>query len=356
MRKPILWLALSSLLAGCADAAPTRPDPEPPVQPSTPHPPLAAAPDTIHELLAVAAGADRLVAVGTRFLASREQGVLLDSSRPVVALSGDGLRWERVEPVPGDGTLFDVAHGGGVFVAVGGRTIGTPSSLLLVSSDATSWRGAERAPARQWRAVEFGGGRFLASAVDPASLTSTVAASVDGLRWEIVAELPFLVRGIAHGAGVFVAYGESGRVATSADGREWIWSTLAPLSRVVGLRFLDGRFVASGLEDCCYGEAPEQIRYFSAFSPDGSHWEVRARPSGPPLFALASGPGALVGLAHDALLASRDGIVWTRTLEVGDAAWRLDVVFAGGRFVVVGRGGINVSEDGRTWRGVSPPW
>src|SRR5687767_2939104 len=51
---------------------------------------------------------------------------------------------------------------------------------------------------------------------------------------------------VAFGNGVFVAVGDQSKIASSADGVDWIVSTPGSYGNFAGVRFLNGQFVVVG--------------------------------------------------------------------------------------------------------------
>src|SRR6185503_1658097 len=89
---PALLLTLGVLSAGCSD------DPA----------------DRYHELLDVTFAVDRFVAVGG-------EQTPAEASRAIIMSSTDGDSWQRHDQGLPQTLLTGVAHGNGVFVAVGGE-------------------------------------------------------------------------------------------------------------------------------------------------------------------------------------------------------------------------------------------
>lgn len=339
--RAILLLGCA-ILTACGDLVPTKPRPFS---------------GEIHELLAVEHAAGRYVAVGG--ISRTEDGVLVpDADRVLIVSSEDGTNWRRAELEPREGTLFDVAYGNGSFVAVGGRSIGLTGRqpIMLRSQDGVRWSPVESEAAIFWRSLVFGNGHFLALGLQSAAPRFAIARSVDGITWEEVAEANFWATGLAFGDGTFIVHGDAGTVGVSTDGESWSRVTIPLLNSVTDVSYLDGRFVASGHHDCCFGEIPEWIGYFTATSTDGSSWETASKSTRVAFFAQASGNGSYVATSLSALYTSGDLTSWNRTYDVEESQrWRTDVLFGGGRFVAVGREEIAISEDGRSWRSVAIP-
>jgi len=248
---------------------------------------------------------------GTRYCAVGEYGA--------AARSADGATWTNVATPPsspGSGyypSLAAVAHGPGLFVAVGGA--------ILTSPDCGTWTSRPYSlPVTQYAwswfdDVAFGGSRYVAVGQKYTGTTylPMIQTSTDGLTWADV-ELPGVpaaeLKAVGYGAGRYVTIGnlESGGgflVLTSEDGlhwtqrpnqiSEWRWSS------VTGLRYGGGSFVVSV---------------------DGDTWT------------------------------SADGIQWSMACCVGGLIY--DTAFGSSRAVGVGDGAYE-SLDLRTWAPQSLP-
>jgi hypothetical protein len=338
----LLCAAALPILAACGDRDIVRPGP---------------GADGFIELSAVTHAGGRFVAVGGT-QAVEDGYLVVGSDRAAIAISDDGESWRRA-PLPElEGALFEVAHGNGAFVAVGGRAGGPtgPRSLMLRSEDGESWAEVEGAPGLSWRSIVFGNGRFLAAGIDPATLWYDLAASIDGIDWEVIATTNLFSTRLAFGDGRFLLYGEAGGVGVSEDGENWEWIALPPLNLVTSIAHLDGRWVSSGVFDCCFGEVPAAIEYYASISADGRQWETTRRPAGPTFHVMAFGNGAYLGLAVGEVLRSTDLASWSRTFDAEEGMrWRTGATFAQGKFVVVGRHEITTSADGQSWRATAIP-
>ena len=105
-------------------------------------------------------------------------------------------------------------------------------------------------------AIAYGAGKFVAMGDDGKG-----AYSADGITWTAIPNTGFpagySIRSITYGAGKFVALGESGKGAYSADGITWI-----PISnmqfnsywgdRINAVAYANGKFVAVGDNSVAY--------------------------------------------------------------------------------------------------------
>jgi hypothetical protein len=134
-----------------------------------------------------------------------------------------------------------------------------------------------------------------------------VAYSTDGETWR-VGTVPFGLgsfAAIAYGAGRFVAVGDSGQAAVSADGITWALATTGVTNHFTHVSFARGLFVAAG-------DAGRIIT-----SPDGLAWTSRTTGTNSRAEGLAyyAEKWQVIGSANT-LFSSADGVAWTRTATV----------------------------------------
>lgn len=255
------------------------------------------------------------------------------------ASSADGIRWENdqeLSPNGGDDAtlLCDVAFGNGVFVAVGG---GDNYAPYQVTRDGKTWK--EIRPGWKGRIghIAFGKGRFVAGG-------GTFTVSEDGEHWKLGGKIPFAkgvhlrhivfgngvflgagdtwskdagwyrvvtpdgeaikhfengklpVRGLAFGAGRFVAVQGDGSIESSTDGITWEGSELEPDKGNGSVLWTGKQFVVSG------GKV-------ALVSPDGRSWSATAVRI--PCSPLVGGNGVYVGGSwKHGLYASGDALTW----------------------------------------------
>jgi hypothetical protein len=146
--------------------------------------------------------------------------------------------------------------------------------------------------------------------------------------------------GIAFGAGVIVAVGEGGDIATSSDGRTWVQRGSSGAEyRINNVASLNGRWFAGATYGTIYSSA------------DGVTWSRPATLAGE-LFGWAYGANRYVGVGAGGRVAtSSDGIAWsTDTTSSGVTRSLTGATFGNGRFVAVGDGGVvTTSTDGLAW-------
>src|SRR6185436_4298879 len=140
-------------------------------------------------------------------------------------VSPNGLDWTGdLLDTPGDRDptkdLLAVSYAGGLVVAVGGGCVGAACAGRIVTFDGDRWPEATL-PSRGWLgAVAYGNGVWLAAGAAGPALVSPA-----GTRWTARGSLPGHVRALAFGSfggtQAFVAVGDGGLRARSADGQTW---------------------------------------------------------------------------------------------------------------------------------------
>ena len=192
--------------------------------------------------------------------------------------------------------------------------------------------------------VIFGGGRFVAVGDG-----GNIATSADGIIW-VPATTPVTtnIYGVTYGDGLFVAVGAGGRILTSPNGSTWTDSTNPLIGNINGIGFGNGRFVA--------GASDGRL----AWSANGTTWTaIAAGPSGSTLSSdhvvrrIAFGSGTFVAVSgipvvgHGTIAWSQDGLNW-RNVPHGEAnnvvgttmpVWLFGIAYGNGTFVSVGNSG-----------------
>jgi hypothetical protein len=172
--------------------------------------------------------------------------------------------------------------------------------------------------------------------------TGKLATSPDGITWTQRTSSfgGNVIQDVAYNNGLFVAVGDSGKLATSPDGITWTQQTSSfGTTNILSVAYGNGLWVATG------GTGK------LATSPDGITWTQRTSSFGTTnIFGVAYGNGLWVATGDTGQLAtSPDGITWTqRTSGTTQSLYYL--TFGGGLFVVPGNNGtIVTSPDGVTW-------
>lgn len=173
---------------------------------------------------------------------------------------------------------------------------------------------------------------------------ATAAALADGLdTWtKIPSGVGLNLYGVAHGAGQFVAVGQSGGILVSSNGNDWAGAVSGVASNLFGVTHADGVFVAVGQDGLI------------CRSTNGLDWAVQPSPTTNTLNGVAFGNGCFVATGNaGTLLTSPDGVNWTPQTS-GTPRNLVGAAWGNGRFMAVGRGSSNpgtvlTSDDGVAW-------
>ena len=236
-------------------------------------------------------------------------------------------------------TLSNVVWNGSELVAVA-EHFGDPTSVFK-TSDGIEWTQTKTSGFSFDGAddVVYGSGQYLA--VD----SDWYYTSTDGIAWSLahvetnssvnvnaLAWSPSLAR--------YIAVGDSGYIATSADGASWIPVASVPTAEnLAGAAWIDGRFYALGGQGTILT------------SSNATDWNLETTPAvTDTLEDIAWNGSGFVAVGYGTVLASADGNSWD---EVNSTIGGEKVVWGGGtanRFVMVGSSNtIYASPDGRTW-------
>lgn len=231
--------------------------------PPTPEPWSAALPG---ELQTVIATGERFVITG-----SRRNGEF-EPETPFILLSRDGRDWEQID-LPADGVAWDVAHGNDTYVAIVFPTFNVDrDASILTSKDAKSWTARPAERGFKPYAVAFGDGRFVISGDN--GQETILFSSTDGETWDrATTSLAWWSPKVEHARGRFILYGEGEVLGVSEDGLQYDYFQL-PVNHVTWAGELEGKITAFGTYDCCFGEAPDAIRFMLMTSTDGETWTV----------------------------------------------------------------------------------
>lgn len=259
--------------------------------------------------------------------------------------------WSTREPGWAGQTGQAIAYGNGVFVAVGN------SGRLSTSTDGLTWttRNANMGTTKI-NCIAYGDGAFIAGGQRFDSTTARLGISTDGITWT-TRGITFPSAGpdalaATFGNGLFLVCGfrtDTGAgnwLARSADkGVTWTsrldgWG-LTSSSSVFTIAFGNNNFVAAGQGG------------MMASSADGYNWTTRTSGFGATnINSVGFGNGLFVaGGSNGTLTTSPDGITWTaRTSNLGTA--RIDKIgYANGYYFALTNGAaqMTVSTNGTTW-------
>lgn len=224
--------------------------------------------------------------------------------------------------------LWGVAHGNGIFVAVG------EGGAVVRSSDGVAWV-SQTLPGGRWLVgVGFGNGMFVVVGESGAIFTSA-----DGVRWTArTSGTTGRINGVAYGGGRWLAVAETGEVLASADATTWRRLQPSP-DRLRGVIFAYGQFVVTG-DNGLVRTTVDDFTFEEKALPDALFVESVAN---------ARRQFLAVGEAGYAI-ASADTITWRR-LVTGTTAHLRGVTFFNGQFVAVGSEGtvITTPSPGQPW-------
>lgn len=242
--------------------------------------------------------------------------------------------WEWVNPKPQGHSLWDVAYGNGMYIAVGG----SGGTLLSSADHGVTWNSLNEGidPNRTLNGVVYINGQFMA--LGNQNGKALISTSPDGVNWtdNIIGGDSTGVTGMAFGNDTYVT---AGHTFTSNDGQNW---TLAEGNANGGtdIAFGNGLFVATTRS----GGFTSSIRT----STDGVTWTaVRDNDVNTTLESVAYGDGRFVAVGFQQSLVSTDAQEWTTT-SLGSFFTPKDVIFHEGLFYATGQR-IESSTDGITW-------
>lgn len=295
----------------------------------------AAGNDTI-DLLCAAWGAGRFVVTGTN-------GKLISSA--------DGETWVAHTPPPNNG-IGTILWTSGEF-----RILTNTSTVVLVSPDGMNWSSRTvPAPPSPFHRSLVANGRIFSL-----SNSERIESSADGNSW---------IRHLNYGAGnaslavyqrapldlawtgsKYVAVGENGFIASSADGFQWTYRNGGVICDLNSVTHAGDRFLVTANDGGILS------------SPDGETWtrHMSGNPGTQPapeeaLQEIAWNGGTAVAVGSGRILYSTD--LWTWSDAVIPAGLKPKAVtWAGDRFIAVGQSLWGTSPDGITWTfGTAPFW
>ncbi len=257
--------------------------------------------------------------------------------------------WTVRNPLPTGDFLWAVTYGNGQYVAI--NSLGSAIS----SVDGRHWtRHAETHVDWAMRDLTFANGSF--TAVGGVGTNAAVFCSVDGVHWAAQAlASPFLLFGVSHVNGRYVAVGAGGLAFTSTNRVKW-----------------DGPLTISGFGNALAFSVTASADQFVAVgnlgriasSPDGITWNSRTSGTRGALVGVTFANNLFVAVGgnsvqHGIILTSPDGVAWTQRSSGTDGNFG-DVTYANGRFVAVGQQNdgpvlIRSSVDGIKWNAPATP-
>ncbi len=228
-------------------------------------------------------------------------------------------------------TIFDMAYGAGLFVAVG------ETGMIRTSPTGSTWTTRTSGLTENITRVAFANGQFVAVTGGGKILTSP-----DGITWTTrTSGVITSLFGIAYGAGKWVVCGSSGVILMSPDdGVNWVSKSIAGFTEnLSGAAYGNGRFVLVGGSSVNGGGA--------ATSTDGNTFNF-TRSASSELTSVTFGKGVFVAVTGETACRSRTGVgAWTQN---GMPSVGTRVVFGLNNFIAVGQSsGTTSSIDGLLW-------
>jgi hypothetical protein len=214
-----------------------------------------------------------------------------------VATSRDGVKWtENIFQI--SGALLSVTYGYNTFVAVGTDDEANGNGVILTSSDALTWTDRSFVAEGPLYDVAWGKNTFIAVGM------KTIQTSPDGIHWT-VRNRDAVANTVTHGNNVFVAGNDA--FYTSTDGIQW----LTHLSHygVDDVQHGNDMFVALGSDG---------LMSVILTSIDGINWASKIVGLSRDLLAIAYGHNTFVIVGVRTILTSSDGINWIdRSVDLG---------------------------------------
>lgn len=160
------------------------------------------------------------------------------------------------------------------------------------------------------------------------ALAPLTAGATCGVTWVNATNISTgsILRGVAYGAGLYVAVGDGGTIITSVDGNYWTPHATGTSDSLSAIVYAAGKFVVVG------GKT-------TLTSTDGLTWNKKQITFVDDLEGLAYGNGVFVAVGINAnIITSPDGVNWT-TIFHYDGIDLNGVFFHNGMFVAVGQAG-----------------
>jgi hypothetical protein len=265
--------------------------------------------------------------------------------------SSDGRKWTQImsnlRSIP-----TGLAYGNGRFVILGSPGTGAQVSRLYVSSDGIDWSQQEFAPAKSPTGIAFGNGFFLVPEVNGTGLLR----STDGSNWQrFMTNLSTFSAGVVFAAGVFAIYADNlHAVYTTSDLQDFtrVDATKPGNTEVTyqsgdRLRVINDHFFGETYYHGYSDPGGDTTWYGYTESSDGVTWTQRPiRKEDPYPLPLILNSSVCIAIVDDYLVTGPTCDETQRTVPgfLPNAA-----LATGSLYLVGGRNGIIVSQDGKTW-------
>lgn len=196
----------------------------------------------------------------------------------------------------------------------------------------------------------YGNGTFVA--IGP----RTIATSTDGITWaSIIPEHIITLKDLAFGSNLFVAVGDSGKMLSSSDGKNWSLLRAADSTFFFCVEYGNERFVAMGTS----AEGGKSSCYTS---PDGLNWTQQKQIFPSYVYHTAFGNSMFIavcrGSDREPIYSSTDGENWNYcSADVSDI---VKTIFVNDRFFVFSQHdqvtGVSTSSDAKNWTTILPSY
>jgi hypothetical protein len=245
----------------------------------------------------------------------------------------------RESPLPEDARVRGVAFGNNRFVAVA-----YADGHAITSADGVNWelQGTGTAgTTKKLTGIAHGNGVFVA-----VGTSGHVRTTIDGVTWHAQsADTTAHFNGVSFVNDRFLATGDSGALLSSPDGVTWTPHNTASSNRWHSAAYGNGTFVAIGYR------TPQAGRAAAGAVP--GEWELSDTGYTMYMSGVTYGAGKFVCVGYaGAAQTSIDGIEWTEPITASSANWLRRIVYEAGQFVAVGENGIAASPDGTAWQTV----
>jgi hypothetical protein len=200
-------------------------------------------------------------------------------------------RWRWSNPRPFGGSVYDMAYGFGLTVAV------TERGGIHTSEDLIFWEPRESHTSNALRAVTFFGSRLVVTGEQG---TVLYADSLEVFHLSKLGTEDWL-EGVAASTNLLVAVGDNGAIYTSRDGAAWARQSSTITAWLSGVARGAGNFVAVGEGGLI------------ATSPNGTNWTKRASGTTRYLYRVAYAQNQFLAMGEGGLLLSsaNGGLNWT---------------------------------------------
>jgi hypothetical protein len=179
--------------------------------------------------------------------------------------------------------------------------------------------------------------------------------SFDGITWtQISIRSGTNLRSIAFGDGKFVAVGYSNfntgniAIAFSTDGIFWQYPTNPPDTSFMSIAYGEGRFIATVVQTNKVYYSTDGTSWTEATIPQGNTYSLQQQSiayGNGKFLIIGSGPGQY---ATTAVASSTDGVTWTNS-SIDFLDYPYAIIYADGKFLVMGDDELAYSTDGLRW-------